>query len=398
MMNIKNKLEQIFFLMLVVLLAITVFSCRGGEAGAYIIGNGDPVTEDGDIENNPDGDTENIETDGDTDTEYSEDSEDTEEDADVVATVLDTPDLACPMPNDIPYDLESSEFLSDSNKTAVESATFILDSNQDIIGLPDSTEQIVKSIITRANNGLFGTNIAGEWVSLFKPYSDGSYDLLGRVKTDDKGAFAVEVNSDMKFTTGNSVIYSVLEGDGSCAVHGAFLWPKGTQIIITDIDGTLTLSDDELMTQISDQSYDPVENDSAAEMVQTWAAKGYMIVYLTSRPHIYRQQTRQWFFDHEIPFGGLITADSLVFDESAREYKREQVNRIKNEYQWEIIAAYGNAESDINAYSDASISTDITFIIGENAGVGGTVPIANQDYSSHIANYINNQPDADQPF
>jgi len=206
------------------------------------------------------------------------------------------------------------------------------------------------------------------------------------------------VPEEFAYGIGNGTAYSVLEGDGSCAVHGIFLWPTGTQAVISDIDGTLTLNDQELMKQINDQSYDQLENTSSAELMQTWHDKGYMNIYLTARPHTFREPTRKWLEEHGFPFGPVITANELVFDESARTYKREWVKRITEEFGWNIVAAYGNATSDIDAYNDAGIPLNITFIIGENAGVGGTVAIPDNDFSQHIRDYVKNQPDAVQPF
>lgn len=88
----------------------------------------------------------------------------------------------------------------------------------------------------------------------------------------------------------------------------------------------------------------------------------------------------------------MITANSLVFGDSAREYKGAWVKRLTNDLGWDIVAAYGNAESDIQAYEDAGIPKGITFIVGEFAGASGTVAIANNDFSSHITDFVNQQP------
>ena len=349
-------------MLLALLFPLLMVSCRGGEADAYIEGVGDQV----------DGDT-----DGDDGTGY--------------------PTLACPMPGQLPFSLESDAFInSDSTELAAE-ATFLMNENMDIIGLPD-TLQVVEGNEMRGTNGIIGYPFAGEWVSLFKPLATGDWDFLGRVQTDEEGRYSLQVPGDMQYGTGSSIAYAVLEGDGSCDVHGVFLWPAGTQLTISDIDGTLTLNDQELMKQLNDQSYDPLENGAATDLMQAWRAKGYMNIYLTARPHMFREPTRQWLDNHGFPFGPVITAPELVFDESARTYKREWVQRLLNDFGWDIVAAYGNAASDIDAYADARIPLSNTFIIGENAGVGGTTPIQDQDFSQHIRDYVNKQPDATQPF
>jgi phosphatidate phosphatase PAH1 len=59
---------------------------------------------------------------------------------------------------------------------------------------------------------------------------------------------------------------------------------------------------------------------------------------------------------------------------------------------WVPVAAYGNATTDITAYENAGIPKDVTFIIGEYAGTSGTVAIPNDDYTDHIATFVEAQP------
>ena len=56
-------------------------------------------------------------------------------------------------------------------------------------------------------------------------------------------------------------------------------------------------------------------------------------------------------------------------------------------------AAYGNADTDITAYANVEIPQGRTFIIGPNAGNGGTVAIPNGDYTDHTAAFVDAQPD-----
>ncbi|MBT3224328.1 MAG: haloacid dehalogenase, partial [Proteobacteria bacterium] len=184
-------------------------------------------------------------------------------------------------------------------------------------------------------------------------------------------------------------------GDGTCAPHIASFLPQGTPIVMADIDGTLTISDAELMTQISDGTYDPVAYAGSTELLNTWADKGYRVFYLTARPHLLRSETRLWLTSHGYPDGVVITAPTLVFSDSAVVYKRTWVERIINDFGWDIAAVYGNANSDIDAYEEAGVSKDITFVIGEYAGTSNTQAIVGDDYTSHIANYVEAQPDVD---
>lgn len=240
---------------------------------------------------------------------------------------------------------------------------------------------------TAAINGLFTTPLAGEAVALWE-YDDGlgSWRAVGREITDADGFY---VHAGDPSPDGRPV-YAVLEADGSCAEHFTYRWPAATPVVITDIDGTLTLSDNELFEEVADPSYVQKTKLAAVELLQTWAAKGYPIIYMTARPHVFRIETRVWLRDLGFPPGPLITANNPG-DASA--YKTLWLERMVDSFGWLPVAAYGNASTDISAYANAGIPKDITFIIGELAGSEGTVAIPGDDYTDHIADFVTPQPD-----
>lgn len=308
----------------------------------------------------------------------------------------------------MPFTTESTSF-ENADSADTEALGRVKDESSDILGnpggnfgyttmavdaMPASGAYIFEGRKARTVNGsgLTFTGFAGEFVSFW--VEDGtSWKSLGREQTDSDGLYAFSL-TDFAGGAPPRISYSILEGDGSCAEHYTFLLPKGAKVIVTDIDGTLTSSDDELFKQIDDGNYDPQENKSASVLMNRWAKKGYQVVYLTARPHLFRSETRSWMVEHGFPEGPVITANQLVFSESARTYKRAWVNRITKDFGWDVTAAYGNAGSDIDAYEDAGIPKEITFIIGEEAGSSGTVAIGDNDYTSHISEFVDAQPDA----
>lgn len=307
----------------------------------------------------------------------------------------DTPQTAfptCPEPADSPFPVEVTGWQNPANESrAVPDNAFAYE-NADLYGNPDAEQALVGRL---ARGGvLAATGLAGEAAELLTWSATGDWERLGTAETDERGYYRFAFNG---FGIGDHVTYAVFPADGTCAPHGVFLWPRGTQVILTDIDGTLTLSDAELNRQIGDPDYVPRENTSAPELVRSWYEKGYKIIYLSARPHTLRLQTRAWLELKDIPYGPLITATSLVFGESARVYKREAIRQIVEDFGWQIVAAYGNAGSDIQAYEDAGHPKETTFIIGEEAGRSGTVAIPDNDYTQHIGAYVAQQPDARQP-
>lgn len=317
--------------------------------------------------------------------------------------------IECPTPGPLPFTTMSTMFDNAATEDLVAMQPRYKDEATDLLGIPGgvwagTTQSIDDPLQTGAyahkgkkarapiDMGVVSNPIAGEWVSLWR-WDGAAWSAIDRQQTSDNGNYAV----DMVMPTFDEIqpIYAVLEGDGSCAPHYNFLLPEQRQVIVTDIDGTMTLSDEELFMQIADGTYDPQENASASMLMNLWADKGYVIIYLTARPHAFRAETRAWLDAHGFPVGPIITANSLVFDESARSYKRQWVNWITGDFHWRVTAAYGNATSDIDAYEDAMIPKEITFIVGEFAGQSGTQAIANNDYSQHIADFVMQQPDAD---
>lgn len=323
----------------------------------------------------------------------------------------DATSLECPFPGKLPFELESSGFQNPEAQTIAENNPRVKDEATDNLGVPDGVNADTLTEVDEAAasgpleyagrksrtgnaSGLSGNPLSGENVSLW--YYDAaasSWVTLGRATTDDTGFYSIAPTNPVSAPLGQP-IYSVLEADRSCTEHFDYLMPAGTKIILTDIDGTLTLSDEELFKQIDDGTYVPIENNSASEMMNLWFDKGYEIVYLTARPHNFRSETRAWLEEKGYPTGPVISANTLVFDESARDYKSAWVTRITGAFGWEIVAAYGNAESDVQAYEDAGISKDITFIVGPFAGSSGTQAIENNDYGDHISDFVTPYPDA----
>ena len=313
--------------------------------------------------------------------------------------------LMCPTPGALPFRLQSYSFAASAddkiemteprNKDeasdtlgvsgGVQAQIFIADADAPAAGSVDYRGVKAR---TAANQGIFADPFTDEAVSLWS-YDSGAWKALGRMNTDGNGGYDFSATG---FTAAlGQPVYSVLEGDGSCAAHYNYLLPAGTKIVVFDIDGTLTTSDDELLMQVSDGSYTPAMMTAANTMVQEWAQKGYTTVYLTARTHIFRPETRAWLEQLGFPNGPIITTNGT---NDAQAYKTLWLKRMITDFGWQAVAAYGNATTDIGAYAAVGIPTNVTFIIGPNGGMGGTVAIANNDYTSNISGFVDGMPNA----
>jgi len=324
--------------------------------------------------------------------------------SDNLAALTDATELRCPVPGDLPFRLASHGFQS-QNTALVASRPRDKAEASDTLGVPggasantyladDAAPVTALSFVgvkarSEAANGLTARPLAGEHVSLWRhDDATAAWSMLGRAETASDGSYAIPASA---MPANGPPVYAILEADGSCAEHHVALLPPGSKVVITDIDGTLTTSDSELLMELADATYVPQQMAAADAMAQAWAAKGYPIIYLTARPHILQVETRTWLRDRGFPAGPVITAATLGVEPAG--YKTVWGQRMVADFGWVPVAAYGNADTDITAYAAAGIPKDATFIIGSLAGTSGTVAIDHNDFTAHIASFIAAQPD-----
>ncbi|MEO6772255.1 MAG: hypothetical protein ABI467_04445 [Kofleriaceae bacterium] len=312
--------------------------------------------------------------------------------------------LKCPAPAGLPFELDSWGWQTPQNATVVTSHPRDKDQAADVFGNPggkvasvfmaDTAAAAVGPIAyqgikarTTVTGGLYQTPLPGENVSLWS-YDGSAWQMHGRGTTDGMGGYDLDATG---YTAPNQQpLYAVLEADGSCAEHYDLMLPPGSKVVVTDIDATLTTDDGQNLMQIPDATYVPLMMGSANAMLQAWDAKGYPIIYLTARPHVERVESRVWLRDQMFPAGPLITALDV---EEPGAYKTIWMKRLVDDLGWDVVAAYGNAQTDIDAYNNAGIPKADTFIVGPLAGVDGTQPIDGMDYAAHTASFIAAEPD-----
>lgn len=324
--------------------------------------------------------------------------------ADDEPPLTDATSLACPAPGDLPFRLESHGFRRSENRALAMMDPRNKDEASDVLGNPGGANATVyltddrapasgpivyrgAKARTQSSQGLFANVLPGESVSLWHYDEAGAeWTMLDRGMTDEDGAY--ELSGDA--VANGEPIYAMLEADGSCGVHRDLLLAPGSKFVVMDIDGTLTTDDGQLLTQITDESYVPAMMTAANTLAQAWATKGYPIVYLTARGHVFDSETRAWLEMFEFPTGALVTTNG---ENTADVYKTAWLERMIQTFGWTCVAAYGNAPTDITAYANAQIPLDRTFIVGPEAGNGGTVAIPNMDYTQHITDFVAVQPD-----
>lgn len=173
-------------------------------------------------------------------------------------------------------------------------------------------------------------------------------------------------------------VYDVrLQVVGDATVTGSTLWilPEGTHVAVTDIDGTLTTSDGELFREILDGSHVPTAYPGAVDLIDAHDDLGHVIVYLTGRPYLLSDITREWLADLGFPLGALHVTDDVIdaipSDAQVAAYKQAFLDEL-TATGFVLDLAYGNATTDITAYLGADLPPEQIWIIGDNAGQQGT--------------------------
>ncbi len=120
--------------------------------------------------------------------------------------------------------------------------------------------------------------------------------------------------------------------------------PGADRAVIFDIDGTLTPSV---------WAY-RFARPGAAEVVQSYAAAGVTVVYLSARRRLFQHEMPEWLAEHGFPDGPLY----LTATPNERADNAAFKSRILTAYVdqgWQIVAAYGDSASDFAAYGAAGI-------------------------------------------
>jgi hypothetical protein len=211
-----------------------------------------------------------------------------------------------------------------------------------------------------------------------------NWEYVGQYRTDTDGKIYAPIGVR---EVGHYLVHMVVTGDLSTATGYLNVVEPGTQAVLFDIDGTLTLNDFEAVGD-----YLGVSTAAAAsygpESVISYQEKGYCIVYLTARPYWLMKDTREWMTEKNTPQWHIhANPDAELFTKKdTAAYKTDYIDRLKDNG-LDIIRAYGNTETDITAYADSGIPKAETYIIGEFAGSENTQAIIG-DYSYHYSTVV----------
>lgn len=204
---------------------------------------------------------------------------------------------------------------------------------------------------------------------------------LGDRATDDDGR--VTFAPDLALPVGVYDVVLELLGDASVARGRVWVLPAGTRVAVSDIDGTLTTGDEEVLKDVFVDlfspllagSYVPHAYPSAVELTHALVQRKYLLVYLTGRPYWLTGMTRDWLSERGFALGVLHTCDSnaeaLPTEAGVQAFKLAYLRSLE-QAGFVIDEAYGNATTDVGAYLGAGLAAQSIWIIGKHGGSHGT--------------------------
>jgi hypothetical protein len=281
-----------------------------------------------------------------------------------------------------------------------------------ILGAEHSAQDVLATtggpvtVVGKFAYGRSNRDLEDEWIEVWMDDCSGEYRHLGDVLTDGDGRIALALEETPE--VGRYALYLRVRGDGTAAHSTLRVVPRGTQVVVFDIDGTLSSSD---LAFYVDTAYDyflsiligefvPDARRGAREVTEARYDAGYLLVYLTGRPYWVTRSTREWLEVQGMAPGSLHTTNSndetRGREDGLGDFKLNYLISLQ-ELGLDIHAAYGNKATDIYAYEGAGIPLERTYIAGQDhGGEGGTVAIGS-DYVDHLEQ-IADEPAPDQPF
>lgn len=227
----------------------------------------------------------------------------------------------------------------------------------DLVAAASATAQTLGGVITysHAYKGL-----EDEDVEVYACVDTG-WNKLGTARTDGQGRFSLLLTGDKLLPVGMRDLYVSVLGDRTGAAFLAYVAPEGSQIVVSDVDGTLTSSENEFLETVAFGA-DAGVHAHAPAALQSVSAHGYQLVYVTARGNRYTEDTRRWLAAKGFPRGPVRMASSLVTlpGQDTVDYKTKTFTALETGLS--IFAGIGNRDSDITAYTNAGVPRDHIFI------------------------------------
>jgi hypothetical protein len=197
---------------------------------------------------------------------------------------------------------------------------------------------------------------SGPWEKLIttKTTDDKKHPTVEGVE-DSGGRIYYKIPPEKALGMGLHRVHMVVAGDLTTTDLFLQVVEPGTPIFVSDVDGTLTTSENVEFVKLL-QGTLPDAHVDAGEALSLLASKGYRPMYMTARPEFLVQRTREFVKARGLPFGLVHTTLTLTgaLGGTAVEYKSGELKMLADRGlvpSW----AFGNKESDAEAYNNGNL-------------------------------------------
>lgn len=190
----------------------------------------------------------------------------------------------------------------------------------------------------------------------------GAWRLVGTARTDDEGHFTLGLSGDDRLPIGMRDLFVSVVGDRTGVGFLGYVTPAGSRLIVSDIDGTLTSSENAFLETIT-LGIEPGERAGAPRAYDAAVAKGYQLIYVTARGNQYTTATRDWLDHKGFPRGPVRLSPSFLTlpGGDTIDYKTKTLAAL-SAAGLTVAAGVGNRASDVTAYANAHLPADRIFI------------------------------------
>lgn len=186
------------------------------------------------------------------------------------------------------------------------------------------------------------------------------WQSIGVARTDGEGRFTFSLSGADRLPAGMRDMYLSVTGDRTGAAFIGVVAPHGTHVAVSDIDGTLTASENAYPESLAIGG-DVAAQPGAPDALQMLAAKHYLVVYVSTRSDRFTQDTRDWFAAKSFPRGPLRLPTAIVTLPGADTvtFKAAAIHSLAA---FAVTAGFGNRQTDIDAYRQNGLAADHIFL------------------------------------
>jgi hypothetical protein len=228
----------------------------------------------------------------------------------------------------------------------------------DLVTSADSPTQTLEGWISYS---LVDKALEDEDVDLFACRA-GAWRRVGTARSDDEGHFTLGLSGADRLPIGLRDLFVSVVGDRTGVGFLGYVAAGGAPLLVSDIDGTLTSSENAFFETIV-LGIEPGARPGAARAYDAAVAKGYQVVYVTARGNQYTAATRSWLAHKGFPRGPLRLASSFVTlpGGDTVDFKTQAISAL-SAAGLEVAAGVGNRATDVTAYTNVGLAADRIFI------------------------------------